>query len=436
MCKLINHELFSNSSTGPIQFEIPGMALAILDGQTISDAKFSVFYDEQFDLRIRMQSEGDLSPKTVFEDRKLALSFKQEGLGEFPCIATKITLGSNAGITTELLPFQQPVVLDKKISVPALTGVISNGPNFLIPTYSNPERTEQRPVIVTFGEWSISIYQFPHTRGSFENRPSLSGRKIVTHWFKIVRVDGLAFLGNNAVPPLVDFLDFLSFMRGARVGVFHVTDAADSNSQTYARIGSNRHGSFGGPNNWFDYTLTSTSNDIFQILCRAFKEPEKRLTVRRAIEYYCLGNSMQPNSTESALIMTYAALETLAFSIIGKRAFKKAKNSKGMQRAIRDAANALSVTTDPVNGLKALKSRMSIEGWGDGYEAITKFRNGVTHSQSIKYTGRELVEAWTAAQWLVEVLLLVWLGYDGEFSDRRTKKWVGERVKISSFLTP
>jgi hypothetical protein len=84
--------------------------------------------------------------------------------------------------------------------------------------------------------------------------------------------------------------------------------------------------------------------------------------------------------------------------------------------------------------LSSLEARIAAENWKDGFQAITEFRNAATHSKSISYSVRELLEVWKSAQWLAETMLVVWLGYFGEFSDRRVKKWVGEKVSISTFM--
>ncbi len=73
-------------------------------------------------------------------------------------------------------------------------------------------------------------------------------------------------------------------------------------------------------------------------------------------------------------------------------------------------------------------------GWDDGYHAVTEIRNSAMHSSNTSYNGHEIYEAWQAAQWLSEVLLALWIGFRGDFSDRRTKEWKGEKTPISAYL--
>ncbi len=103
----------------------------------------------------------------------------------------------------------------------------------------------------------------------------------------------------------------LTYARGARVGIFNVCGFHSAETE-FIWLGSNHHDILGEPSNWFDAFLTDELDELFRLITLAEGDTEKRLPLRRAIEYYRLGNSLQRVSCESALIMTVASLETLA----------------------------------------------------------------------------------------------------------------------------
>jgi hypothetical protein len=349
------------------------------------------------------------------------------------CMVAAQKENSDKSTTFELLPFKQPFQVGTSRDVDRLTGVISNGPELLIPRVLDRDTTKEKPVCLANETWEIDIHSFAHTNQLFRNKRQNAGRHAASHWFT-ARPSQIGTVSDQSIEELISCLSqLLTYARGARVGIFNVCGFRGEKKE-FAWLGSTRHDFLGEPSNWFDVFLTDELNELFRLISLAEGDAAKRLPLRRAIEYYRLGNSLQRVSTESGLIMTVASLETLADATLGSDAFSRVKSKHYVSGALRESAVKLGICDQPSSGLADLEAMIKRNNWDDGYHAITEMRNSAMHSTKLSYTSREMLEAWQAAQWLSEVMLAVWIGFRGDFSDRRSKKWVGEKTPISAYL--
>lgn len=426
---------FENNPFGPLSLNDSCFNCEVEGLSPEQRAIVELRYDERFNLRVSVSSSIGWIART--ESLGVRVQLLSNQAISIPCMATSWSIKSDSSSRLDLLPVRQPVVIGSTIDLEYITGVISNGPELLIPLVTSGGVTKARAVHLVNERWDINIFRFSHTEQLFKNAKQNEGRYGITHWFT-AKPRPTTDVSSRAIEELIISLtQLLSYVRGASVGVLHVYGYRGAEI-AFVRLGSNRHDPFGEPHNWFDPFLTDQIEELFRVLSLANSDSERRLPLSRAIEYYRLGNYLQKISSESALIMTVAALETIADAVLGSEACEaiKRKPDGRLAGAVREAAKKLGVCHPPSSGLPHLESIIARYNWRDGYHAITKMRNLATHSTSKDYTGLELLEAWQAAQWLTEVMLAIWIGFRGDFSDRRAMRWVGEKTPIKSFLNP
>jgi hypothetical protein len=78
--------------------------------------------------------------------------------------------------------------------------------------------------------------------------------------------------------------------------------------------------------------------------------------------------------------------------------------------------------------LSGLEAGLQANCWKDGPEAIVLIRNELVHPERqlpIKI-GTVIAEAWNLSQWYAELMILRLSGYDGPYSNRLKRNWVGQ----------
>lgn len=70
--------------------------------------------------------------------------------------------------------------------------------------------------------------------------------------------------------------------------------------------------------------------------------------------------------------------------------------------------------------------------WTDGPEAITWIRNEPVHptSRLTVNVGTFIAEAWSLAQWYIELFILKMANYSGVYSNRLRTRWRGEVEQV------
>jgi hypothetical protein len=422
-------EIFQNEPKGNIVVPDSSVAIDPIDGVNCAIISSKITYDHRFNLKLHAQCAQHF-PSDVGADLKVTVSVGGLRQIDILAFATKRQMGSVGGSNFELLPKTQSISFGISSEITKITGVIVSGPELLIPTFSNPSiPTYQQPVEFEHGRLRLRIRKFVHTSEIYEQRSNFDGSSAATHWFEISALDG----GTLADAEIQGFIDasrnFLNFIGGTRVGIGHLCAYNRSGAICGLKLGVTKHDPVSSPQSWFDHNHTGLLAQIFPRFCLAFIDQSRNLIIRRSIEYYNLSNINRTTSLEAALILSNCALETLLGGIAntGQKKLRKAE-------IFRIAARQLNLASDPAEYQQELQAMIVKNNWRDGYRAIAELRNTVTHADKIEYTGVELHQAWVASQWLFETSLLIWIGYESDFSDRRRKHWLGERHSISDLM--
>lgn len=104
--------------------------------------------------------------------------------------------------------------------------------------------------------------------------------------------------------------------------------------------------------------------------------------------------------------------------------FKGCKTGEKIAALLRE----LDVPLQIPERLEHLVELASSKGWEHGPHAIAKIRNNAVHpKKKFEASTRVHFEAWTMAQWFIELALLSLFGYDGTYVNRiKWARWEGE----------
>ncbi|RWH71149.1 MAG: hypothetical protein EOQ86_28880 [Mesorhizobium sp.] len=406
-----SHSVYEGRPKGPI--ELADVVTGIQFGGELSAAPTArVRLDEGMRVLVDW-TEALKKPDFDVHDKELKIIFGSSEPIEFFLTNHEMNFG-NRETKFEAEPTREPVTLTGKPSSDAF-GLIVNGPRLNIP--------RQDGLTFQNENLKVTLNVFDHTDALFQGRARLNTVRAITHYFTASTVDGKAMDGSTLFDRVGRLVAFLGFVKGTRLGFGQVHGSLNVTVDSYRLLGFTKHDRFDSPTNWFYRSLTKDLPTLFAGYGRRMATTEGKRTLGRAMQYYKAGNYTQTDATEIALLMSAAGLETMAYHVLcseggwSKALFKNAT----LADKLRACTRLMKVKGDPTeesNALKKLVKAKSSEKY-DGFSLLADFRNGLTHAGEFSYTGEELVHAWFATQWLLEVLILTFLGYSGKYQDRR-----------------
>ncbi len=269
-------------------------------------------------------------------------------------------------------------------------------------------------------EWAITV----DARADISNRIKDLKRTrgyAFTHVGTMQRIDRSGFVRSAARDVLDDLFLFLTFVRGATVGVALPVGTLDR-QVTWRQWSSGLSSPYSG----FSWADPHTPGDLAALwpTFRAARQDSRwSNALLRAVRHYAEAN--QAMSTEVTLTLAQAALELLGTavcverdSVVAPDKWESAKAAWRIRRLLRSR-----VPLGVPSTYKALTVAAKAHGWSDGPAAVTALRNTVTHWT----TGKPAVDAkvWTEASQLsvyyLEMALLSALGYRARALDRTAR---------------
>lgn len=257
----------------------------------------------------------------------------------------------------------------------------------------------------------------------------------ITHVGKVCRLDGGSFNYNDVKDLLEAFSFFLSFSRGFWVNpVLHVgmRDCVRSNTQkkepdkvcVVAKdlLLSPWHGVL----SWFPTFMTDSIPDLFTRFWAKWCQPSSREVLRQVVWWYIEANGASI-TTEGRLVLAQVALEIMGYEVLtgprgvepgGEAADKISNTLKTFQIPIDipyEMQELCSLAKDP-----AIKDKPSDINFS-GPKMLTAIRNAIVHSKRSKRSKRRLIkgkhftQAWLLSLWYLELVILGWLGYHGQY---------------------
>lgn len=417
------HSIYEGHPKGPIDLDSEVTAIQF-DGElsTISTAR--VRLDER--LRVLVDwAETSKKPELHIHDKDLRITFDNSDPIEFFVNNHQLNLVSGEA-KFEAEPTTEPALLSGNPSNEAF-GLIVNGPRLNIPRLDGLTFVNEN--------LNVTLRVFDHTHTLYQGRERLHISKAITHYFTASTIDGVEIDGSTLFKQVGRLVDFLGFVKGIRIG-FGQMRGSPKVTDSYRFLGFTKHDRFEPPANWFYRSLTENLPALFDDYVRRLAVTEGKRTLGRALQYYKAGNYTQTDATEIALIMSAAGLETMAYHVLSteggwsKALFKSAT----LADKLRACTRLMKVKGDPAEKSEVLKNIVKAKSNDkyDGFTLLADFRNGLTHPGEFSYTGEELLHAWFATQWLLEVLILAFLGYSGKYQDRRMQ--LGGRAGAHDYL--
>ncbi len=277
--------------------------------------------------------------------------------------------------------------------------------------------------------WIVDITAVPNF-ADVRKELAATGGYGITHSGTVRRADGDGFRVSEVEQLLGGLSLFLSFARGAYCGLTLVKGKSRDGEVAWERWGTDRVTGWFSPHSWFDIDHGHLLAEVFPGFWHQYKKQEKDLRV--AITLYLDSNLGRSHGVglDGGLILTQAALERMAHNVGGKGTGKriaKALIENGITK------EALPILTDSCPELARLATE---HGWEHGPHALVEIRNSVVHPRQSygEISAMAFYEAWNLGQWYLELTFLSLFGACGEYSNRLTKKWVGEVEPLGQWL--
>jgi len=205
-------------------------------------------------------------------------------------------------------------------------------------------------------------------------------------------------------------------------------DASDQ--QVWSQWGTTRMSTAPPGASWFDPEHPEWLESLCDSFIRLKSNEETSEAVRTALYWYVRSNTLN-SGVESSLILSQCALELLSWLVIVR--LKGALSEEGYGQLsnaaekLRLTLTLLDIPRDLPAGLKKLGefcSKMKDLKSKDLPDVVVQARNYLVHPTQSRGGNRRATrdwpwsELWVAAQWLLELVLLSLLGYEGNYRNR------------------
>jgi hypothetical protein len=241
--------------------------------------------------------------------------------------------------------------------------------------------------------------------------------------------NGRVFSSETARIALDNVHDTLSFAAGRWVGITFVEASDASRSPAWFRWGTSRMSPASTKDNWHDPRhpewLAPVCNGMLEV-----KAVEETWDVIRTALYWYMRSNTRGAGIDSSLILSQCALELLSWFVIVKRTGALSEEGYGQlnnaSEKLRLSLALLGISRQIPAGLKKV---VAVKEWKDVADAIVQARNYLVHPTQSRSGKRRAkrdypwYELWTAAQWLLELVILRLIGYSGNYRNRTQLKF-------------
>jgi hypothetical protein len=292
--------------------------------------------------------------------------------------------------------------------------------------------------------WRVVIDNTSATKDTIDTLKKRGGFAI-THVGEIRRAGGEQFTREEASDLLKALGFFLSFMRGfwtQPILLRGFREKKQEGEKLVAWAAQNLQlNAWATPPGWFDRSLAGDMSPLFQKFWDAWLDPASQEVLRKAISWYLEANS--GSMLQSRLILEQVALEMMAYEVLTDEQGNEPSGSAASlitrmlgelgipDHVPADTSHLHALAQQPL--LKANPPDPDLNGPG----VTAAIRNALVHSKRAKrqkrssLEGEHYVEAWQLSQWHLELSLLAWIGYEGEYSRRwRSNAWKGETEPV------
>lgn len=279
----------------------------------------------------------------------------------------------------------------------------------------------------------------PPWRIRLESRPDISaivtelkmGGYAPTHVGRIDRTDGASFATADARAILEGLGQFLSFSRGFWTTPLLLVGYEDDVPVWHEWCA--RHASpWRTMSAWFSPHHADSLSAAFPLFMDRWRDLGWRDTLVLGIGWFVEANQL--SNAESSIVLGQVALELLAWAelveeheIMSRGHFKAGPTEQNIRELLRWADIPLAIPAQ--RGF--LSDLAAQEAWEDGPAALIGYRNLLTHPRHrvdriLNAPVLARTELGQLALWYVELVLLRFLNYEGDYVNRLTARAVGE----------
>ena len=317
-------------------------------------------------------------------------------------------------------PVQEPcTILDQGKSLQSVQFSIFNFPDFFgkHDQYIKTDRTKQRcgNARLEATPWLINITATANLSDNL-NTLRAEGGYALTHTGVIERLDGGTFSVADVEKLLSGLRLFLAFARGSFCGLTHIEGKGLSGEQCWVQWGSYTTTPWRYVNSWAEsLTRGDILSEAFPGFWRLLEQQAGVMNkpINLALYWYLCSN--EGNVLEPGIILTHAALERLAYEVVGRR--KTDSTGEWISKALKK------VGIDPTipESCQTLRRQVNVS---DGAELLTKIRTDLVHPEMKMNVSMEAyTETRNMGQRYVELLLLKLFDYSGSYRNRLTRQW-------------
>ena len=365
----------------------------------------------------RVVIESDQLPHAVLQKERFKISMRNGAQLDAMCLVPPV-LNSRGSLIPARLPAD---VMDKKVPLKSIRFSILNYPRFYgmqdrwVETETGSTRTPHLKLEAS--GWCVEINGVENMTDVL-NVLNRDGGYGFTYDGIVTRADDATFSIEEVDTLLEALRMFLSFAKGNYCSLSLVEGEDELGERTWARWGAHYVPSWKARESWI---LRNAGGDILAELFPKFVSlfeggSHSRETVARALDWYLTSNE---SAVHVGLILTEAALERLAYHVLGSR-----RGSTG--EFIEVALKKLNLDTNIPQECKELRNQQTPKKWTSGPHAIDDIRNDLVHPQSTlgNVSAYAHHEAWNLGQWYIEMVLLNELCYQGSYKNRLSD-WEG-----------
>lgn len=343
--------------------------------------------------------------------------------------ASQIGAGSPASFVARLM--SGLVVVGDRAPVQIVKFSLINFPDFLSQEASGTYRNS-----VTLADQTHEICIRPVDNGTDQfDALKARGGFASTHDVAIRRRDDAEMSFGDASEILECIHQFLSFARGAWVGITPPLGLGTEGAPVWREIGLRLVDSWSPRIAWADRHNFQELPPAFAGFAKLWANDQQQSLLRKTIYWYLRSNNSS-SGIDGGIILTQAALESLAWSNLVERGARLSRGGFEKLTASDRLRLLLSALDIPLAIPSSLQELATIGGkdW-DGPRAFTEIRNDLVHP--IRKAGRFVThrlpyfEAWNLGQWYIEMVVLRLSHFSGVHSQRtNANRWVGEVHRV------
>jgi hypothetical protein len=301
-----------------------------------------------------------------------------------------------------------------------------NFPDFFVQKDRDNRISVERKLLLAADDWRIEIAPTEETPEVVKYL-RVNGGYAFTHIGSLRRIDSQPFPMSAATDVSTALGYFLSFACGAWIGPVLAIGIDSSGSRVWEDWGVGVCSSWSSRDSWFDPWRADLLSQVFSGFWRRWMDPVWKEPLALALYWYIGSNVGSSEGIEGAILLAQTALELLAWVLLVED--KKSLNAAGFKRLtaadqIRLLLSWLQVPLSVPPELDDLQ-RLSREYNLDGPSVLTEIRNGIVHpgdrtdpKRRSKQDGDARIQAWSLAQWYIDLSFLSLFGHAGEYANR------------------